>query len=61
MIYVSNGYDFNPFEGARYGDPNLVGPEPTTGPDDQRDRNEQLDDGDSTTRSAAEASSAMPI
>jgi VWFA-related protein len=25
VIYVSNGYDFNPFEGARYGDPNLVG------------------------------------
>jgi VWFA-related protein len=25
VIYVSNGYDLNPFEGARYGDPNLVG------------------------------------
>jgi VWFA-related protein len=25
VIYVSNGYDFNPFEGARYGDPNIVG------------------------------------
>jgi VWFA-related protein len=25
VIFVSNGYDFNPFEGARYGDPNLVG------------------------------------
>jgi VWFA-related protein len=25
VIYVSNGYDFNPFEGARYGDPNVVG------------------------------------
>ena len=25
IVYVSNGYDFNPFEGARYGDPNLVG------------------------------------
>jgi VWFA-related protein len=25
VIYVSNGYDFNPFEGARYADPNLVG------------------------------------
>jgi VWFA-related protein len=22
---VSNGYDFNPFEGARYGDPNIIG------------------------------------
>ena len=25
VIYVSNGYDFNPFEGARYADPNVVG------------------------------------
>ena len=25
MIFVSNGYDFNPFEGARYADPNVVG------------------------------------
>jgi VWFA-related protein len=25
VIYVSNGYDFNPFEGARYGDPNVIG------------------------------------
>ena len=25
VIYVSNGYDFNPFEGARYADPNIVG------------------------------------
>jgi VWFA-related protein len=25
VIYVSNGYDLNPFEGARFGDPNLVG------------------------------------
>jgi VWFA-related protein len=25
VIYVSNGYDFNPFEGARYGDPNILG------------------------------------
>jgi VWFA-related protein len=25
LIYVSNGYDFNPFEGARYGDPNIIG------------------------------------
>jgi VWFA-related protein len=25
VIYVSNGYDFNPFEGARYGDPNIIG------------------------------------
>lgn len=25
IIYVSNGYDFNPFEGARYNDPNIVG------------------------------------
>jgi VWFA-related protein len=25
VIYVSNGYDFNPFEGARFGDPNIVG------------------------------------
>ena len=25
VIYVSNGYDFNPFEGARFADPNLVG------------------------------------
>jgi VWFA-related protein len=25
VVYVSNGYDFNPFEGARYGDPNIVG------------------------------------
>ena len=22
---MSNGYDFNPFEGARFADPNLVG------------------------------------
>jgi hypothetical protein len=25
VIFVSNGYDMNPFEGARYADPNLVG------------------------------------
>jgi VWFA-related protein len=25
VIYVSNGYDFNPFEGARFGDPNIIG------------------------------------
>jgi VWFA-related protein len=25
VIFVSNGYDFNPFEGSRYGDPNIVG------------------------------------
>lgn len=25
VIYVSNGYDFNPFEGARFNDPNIVG------------------------------------
>jgi VWFA-related protein len=25
VIFVSNGYDLNPFEGARYGDPNIVG------------------------------------
>ena len=25
VVYVSNGYDFNPFEGARYGDPNILG------------------------------------
>ncbi len=25
VVYVSNGYDFNPFEGARFGDPNIVG------------------------------------
>jgi VWFA-related protein len=25
VIFVSNGYDFNPFEGARYADPNVVG------------------------------------
>jgi VWFA-related protein len=25
VVYVSNGYDFNPFEGARYGDPNIIG------------------------------------
>jgi VWFA-related protein len=25
VIYVSSGYDFNPFEGARYGDPNIIG------------------------------------
>jgi len=25
VIYVSNGYDLNPFEGARFGDPNIVG------------------------------------
>jgi VWFA-related protein len=25
VIYVSNGYDFNPFEGARFADPNVVG------------------------------------
>ena len=25
VIYVSNGYDLNPFEGARYGDPNIIG------------------------------------
>ncbi len=25
IIYVSNGYDFNPFEGSRFGDPNIVG------------------------------------
>ena len=25
VIYVSNGYDFNPFEGSRFGDPNIVG------------------------------------
>jgi VWFA-related protein len=25
VIYVSDGYDFNPFEGARFGDPNIIG------------------------------------
>jgi VWFA-related protein len=30
VIYVSNGYDFNPFEGARYADPNVVGTTNTT-------------------------------
>ena len=25
VIFVSNGYDFNPFEGSRFGDPNIVG------------------------------------
>jgi VWFA-related protein len=25
VIYVSDGYDFNPFEGARYADPNVIG------------------------------------
>jgi VWFA-related protein len=25
VIFVSNGYDFNPFEGARYGDANILG------------------------------------
>jgi VWFA-related protein len=25
VVYVSNGYDFNPFEGARFGDPNIIG------------------------------------
>ena len=25
VVYVSNGYDFNPFEGARFGDPNILG------------------------------------
>jgi VWFA-related protein len=25
VIYVSDGYDFSPFEGARYADPNVVG------------------------------------
>jgi VWFA-related protein len=25
VIYVSDGYDFNPFEGARYNDPNIIG------------------------------------
>jgi len=25
IVYVSSGYDLNPFEGARYGDPNIVG------------------------------------
>jgi VWFA-related protein len=25
VIFVSNGYDFNPFEGARYADPNVIG------------------------------------
>lgn len=25
VIFVSNGYDFNPFEGARFNDPNIVG------------------------------------
>jgi VWFA-related protein len=25
IVYVSNGYDFNPFEGARFGDPNIIG------------------------------------
>jgi hypothetical protein len=25
VIYVSDGYDFNPFEGARYADPNIIG------------------------------------
>ena len=28
VVYVSNGYDFNPFEGARYGDPNIIGEAP---------------------------------
>jgi VWFA-related protein len=25
VVYVSSGYDLNPFEGARYGEPNVVG------------------------------------
>ena len=25
VIFVSNGYDLNPFEGARFNDPNIVG------------------------------------
>ena len=28
LVWVSDGYDFNPFQGARYGDPNVVGQKP---------------------------------
>jgi VWFA-related protein len=44
VVYVSNGYDFNPFEGARYGDPNIIG--------EKRQLNEFYNDYDPYTRSS---------
>jgi VWFA-related protein len=44
VIYVSNGYDFNPFEGARYGDPNIIG--------EKRQLNEYFNDVDPYTRAS---------
>ena len=44
VVYVSNGYDFNPFEGARFGDPNIIG--------EKRQLSEYVNDVDPYTRSS---------
>jgi VWFA-related protein len=55
VIYVSNGYDFNPFEGARYADPNVVG---TTNNTAQTFRNMGENDYDPFTRQQNEFADA---
>jgi VWFA-related protein len=55
VIYVSNGYDFNPFEGARYADPNVVG---TTNPTAQAFKDMGQNDYDPFTRQQNEFADA---
>jgi VWFA-related protein len=55
VIYVSNGYDFNPFEGARYADPNVIG---TTNNTAQTFRNMGENDYDPFTRQQNEFADA---
>lgn len=55
VIYVSNGYDFNPFEGARYADPNVVGSTNNTA---QQFRNMGENDYDPYTRQQNEFADA---
>ncbi|HEX7070583.1 MAG TPA: VWA domain-containing protein, partial [Rhodothermales bacterium] len=50
VIYVSNGYDFNPFEGARFGDPNIIGM--------KRQGLDQFNEYDPFTRSSAKFADA---
>jgi VWFA-related protein len=55
VIFVSNGYDFNPFEGARYADPNVIG---TTNNTAQTFRNMGENDYDPFTRQQNEFADA---
>jgi VWFA-related protein len=50
VVYVSNGYDFNPFEGARFGDPNIIGM--------KRQGIDQMNEYDPFTRSSAKFAEA---